>query len=300
MSMRKNGTLSRENLIGWIFLLPNLLGFILFKLVPIIGSLFLSFSTWNLISGLRGIHFIGIRNYANLLTDTWFIKSFENTIIFTFVSVPAAVFLGLILAMILNDRIYLRNVVRLGFYLPNIASIVAVAVVWEILFLDNFGPIDMFLHSVGIVHPPRWLTSTQWALPSIIIVSVWQVIGYNAIIFLAGLQTVPSMLYEVADMDGANGLTKFFKITIPMLSPTMFFVVVTSIIGSFQVFAQVNIMTQGGPGTATTVIVYDIYRTAFKFDQIGYANAMGWVLFILVFIFTAIQWRFSRRDSWVN
>lgn len=292
--------LSQENLIGWIFLLPNLLGFIAFKLVPIVGSLFLSFSTWNLISGLRGIHFIGIRNYANLLTDTWFIKSFENTIIFTFVSVPAAVFLGLVLAMILNDKIYLRNLVRLGFYLPNIASIVAVAVVWEVLFLDNFGPIDMFLHSVGFAHPPRWLTSTQWALPSIIIVTVWQVIGYNAIIFLAGLQTVPSMLYEVADMDGAHALTKFFKITIPMLSPTMFFVVVTSIIGSFQVFAQVNIMTQGGPGTATTVIVYDIYRTAFDFDQIGYANAMGWVLFILVFIFTAIQWKFSRRDSWVN
>jgi len=293
----KNLTASRENWAGWLFILPNLLGYLVFKLVPIIGSFILSFSKWNLISGIKGIHFVGLQNYVNLWSDEWFIRSLENTLIFTFVSVPLSVSLGLVLAIVLNNKIFLKNIVRLGFYIPNIASMVAISVVWEILYLDNFGPINLFLKSIGIAHPPGWLSSTHWALPSIIIMSVWQVIGYNAIIFLAGLQTVPTALYEVADIDGARPSTKFFHITIPMLSSTMFFVVVTSIIGSFQVFAQVNIMTQGGPGTATTVLVFYIYRTAFMFGQIGYANAIGWILFFLVFMFTAIQWKFSNRRT---
>jgi multiple sugar transport system permease protein len=290
----------RENLVAWLFLAPNLIGYIIFKLIPIVFSLVLSFSDWNLISGLGGIKFIGIKNFVNLWSDTVFLKALLNTIIFAAVSVPCSVFLALILAVILNDKIFFKGLVRLGFYLPNIASMVAISVVWSILYLPEYGPINMFLKSVGIAHPPGWLTSTHWALPSIMIMSIWQVLGYNAVILLAGLTGIPKSIYEAAEIDGANSIQKFFRITIPMLSPTLFFVTVISIIGSFQVFTQVNVMTQGGPGNSTSVLVYYIYQLAFQFNKIGYANAVGWVLFIMVFIVTMFQWKFAKKDSYIN
>ncbi|SFL01295.1 multiple sugar transport system permease protein [Paenibacillus sp. 1_12] len=290
----------QENIAGWLFLSLNLIGYVIFKLVPIIISLIFSFSDWNLVSGLKGIKFVGLKNYVNLWTDVIFIKSLVNTIVFAAITVPCSVFLALILAVILNDKIFFKSLVRLGFYLPNIASMVAISVVWSILYMPTFGPINMVLRAIGIENPPGWLSSSQWALPSIIIMSVWQAVGYNAIILLAGLQSVPGSLYESADIDGAGPLSKFFKITIPMLSPTLFFVTIISIIGSFQVFTQVNVMTQGGPGTSTSVLVYYIYKSAFMYNKIGYANAIGWVLFVMVFIFTALQWKFSNKDSHIN
>jgi multiple sugar transport system permease protein len=289
-----------ENIAGWLFLSLNLIGYFIFKLMPIIISLIFSFCDWNLVSGLKGIKFVGLKNYVNLWTDATFIKSLVNTIVFAAVTVPCSVFLALILAVILNDKIFFKSLVRLGFYLPNIASMVAISVVWSILYMPTFGPINMFLKAIGIENPPGWISSSQWALPSIIIMSIWQAVGYNAVILLAGLQSVPSVLYESAEIDGAGTLRKFFKITIPMLSPTLFFVTVISIIGSFQVFTQVNVMTQGGPGTSTSVLVYYIYKTAFTYNKIGYANAIGWVLFIMVFLFTALQWKFSNKDSHIN
>jgi multiple sugar transport system permease protein len=290
----------RENLAGWLFLAPNIIGYVLFKLFPIIFSLILSFCDWNLISGLKGIKFVGLRNFENLWTDMYFLKALVNTIVFAAVTVPVSIFLSLVLAVILNDKIFCKGLVRLSFYTPNVASTVAISVVWSVLYLPTFGPINMFLRSIGIENPPGWITSSHWALPSIIIMSIWQVIGYYAIILLAGLQSVPSNLYESAEIDGANGIRKFINITIPMLSPTLFFVTIIAIIDSFQVFTQVNVMTNGGPGNATTVLVHYIYKTAFIFNKIGYANAIGWVLFVLVFIFTALQWKFSRRDSHIN
>lgn len=286
-----------ENIAGWLFISLNLLGYIAFKLIPIIFSLYLSFCKWNLISGLSGIKFNGVKNYVSLISDSWFIHSVINTFIFAFVSVPVEIFLALLLAVVLNDKIFLKGFVRLCFFLPYICSMVAISVVWNILYMKDLGPINMFLRSIGITNPPGWLSSSHWALLSIIIMSVWQVIGYNSVILLAGLQGVDKALYEAADIDGANAVTKFFKITIPMLSSSLFFVTVTSIIGSFQVFTQVNIMTQGGPGTSTMVLVYYIYKTAFSYNNIGYANALGWALFVIVFIFTAIQWKFRNKES---
>ena len=287
----------RENMTGWLFLSFNLIGYIIFKLVPIIFSLYLSFCNWNMVSGLKGIKFAGLKNYIDLLTDNTFIKSLENTIIFALVSVPTSIFLALILAVIINDKIFGKNLVRLSFYIPNIVSMAAISIVWAVLYMPTFGPINTLLRSIGLTHPPAWLSSTKWALPSIIIMSIWQSVGYNAIILLAGLQGVPQTLYESADIDGANGFTKFFKVTLPMISPTMFFVLVISIMSSFQVFTPVNIMTQGGPGTSTTVLVYYIYKTAFTYSKIGYANAIGWILFLLVFGFTLLQWKFSNKES---
>ena len=287
----------RENIAGWLFISLNLLGYIAFKLLPILFSLFLSFCNWNLISGLSGITFTGIENYKALFSDNLFFVSLRNTVIFAFISVPVEIILALILAVILNDKIFAKSVVRLSFFIPYVSSMTAVSLIWNILYMKSFGPINMFLKSMGVANPPGWLTSSHWALASIIIMSVWQVFGYNSIILLAGLQGVDRTLYEAADMDGAGAFVKFRKITIPMLSSSLFFVAVTSIIGSFQVFTQVQIMTQGGPGSATTVLVYYIYQTAFWYNKIGYANALGWALFVIVFIFTAIQWKFSGKSD---
>jgi multiple sugar transport system permease protein len=290
----------QENLAGWLFLSANLIGYLLFRLLPILLSLFLSLSKWGLTSGLNGLVFVGLRNFKNLLHDSVFAISMENTLIFAFSVVPSVVLLALILAVIINDKIYAKSAVRLAFFLPYVSSMVAISVVWGMLYLDPFGPINTFLRHIGIAKPPGWLSSTKWALPAIIILSVWQMIGYNAVIILAGLQGIPASLYESADIDGANSFRKFLSITIPMLSPTLFFVIVVSIINSFQVFAPVNIMTQGGPGTATTVIVFYIYQTAFTYNEIGYASAEGWVLFIVVFAFTFLQWKLMPRDSYLS
>ena len=288
----------RENIAGWLFISLNLIGYIAFKLLPIILSLCLSFCKWNLISGLSGVKFTGLKNYMNLLTDDWFRASVINTFVFAFASVPISIFLALLLAVVLNDKIFMKSLVRLCFFLPYICSMVAISVVWNILYMKSFGPINQFLRAVGIANPPGWLSSSHWAMISIIIMSVWQVIGYNSIILLAGLQGIDRSLYESANIDGASGIAKFFKITIPMLSPSLFFVTVTSIIGSFQVFTQINIMTQGGPGTSTMVLVFYIYKTAFSYNNIGYANAIGWALFLIVFVFTALQWKFQSKDAY--
>jgi multiple sugar transport system permease protein len=290
----------RENIAGWLFLTPNLIGYIMFRLLPIVFSLILSFSKWNLISGLRGIQFTGLENYRNLIGDPTFHAAVKNTLIYVAAVVPSALILALILAVILNNLIFCKSAVRLFFFIPYIASVVSISIVWNILYLPSNGPINMFLRSIGITNPPGWLSSPQWALASIIFMSVWQVMGYYSIILLAGLQGIPGVLYEAADIDGAGGLTKFFRITIPMLSPTVFFVTVIAVINSFQVFTQINIMTDGGPGSSTVVLVQYIYQTAFLFNRIGYANTIGWALFVLVFAFTLLQFKFSNRNSYVN
>jgi multiple sugar transport system permease protein len=302
-SLKKSGIsrlVIQENIWGWVFLCANLIGYGLFKMLPILFSFVLSFCDWNLVSGLDGIKFVGLENYTSLFSDAWFIRSLINTLLFAVLNVPIAVCLSLILAVIINNMIFFKQVIRLFYYLPYISSVVAVSLIWGILYLPDFGPINEFLRSLGISNPPKWLSSPDWALISIVIMSVWQVLGYYAVLLLAGLQTIPDSLYESADIDGANFPQKFFKITLPMLAPTMFFVIVIAIINSFQVFTQVNVMTQGGPGMSTTVLVYYIYKSAFNYNKIGYANAIGWVLFLMVFAFTAIQWKFAKKDSYIN
>jgi multiple sugar transport system permease protein len=288
VSPRKTpGLLERnENLAGFAFLSLNLLGYILFKLVPILMALGLSFSRWNFISGIKGIRFIGLDNYRKLFSDPIFITSFRNTIIYAVALVPVSIFMALILGSLLDKYVFGKGPLRLAFYMPHISSMVAVSMIWMVLYLPSYGPINNFLRAVGIENPPRWLNASNTSLLSIIIVGVWQSLGYNIIIVLAGLQGIPPSLYESADIDGANVVRKFLSITIPSLSSTLFFLVMISFIRSFQVFTPVQVMTQGGPGDSSSVLVYYIYRTAFQNSDIGYATALSWVLFILVFVFT--------------
>jgi multiple sugar transport system permease protein len=271
-----------------LLLLPNIIGFLAFTLIPVIASFVLSFTTWDMLSPIK---WIGISNYTDLLHDPTFIKVFWNTIYFAGVSVPLGIVCSLLLAVALDQGANFKKFYRAAYFLPVVSSMVAVAVVWQFIYNPEYGLFNYFLSLLGI-KGPNWLTSTVWAMPAVIITSVWKNVGFNMLIFLAGLQGISNDYYEAAELDGANLRQKFFYITIPLLSPTTFFVTVMSFIGSFQVFDTVFLMTQGGPARSTSVIVHYLYENAFKYFNMGYASAMAYVLFFMVFLITMIQlWR---------
>ncbi|MDQ0338465.1 multiple sugar transport system permease protein [Caldalkalibacillus uzonensis] len=277
-----------------IFLLPNLAGFLFFIGIPIISSFVLSFTSWDLLSPPQ---FVGVDNYINLLRDPSFFNALTNTLLFIAGYLPTVMVLALIVALLLNRRLRFRVFFRAAYFVPVITSWVAVALIWKWMFNPSYGLVNYFLSLIGI-NGPAWLQDPSWAMPSIIITSVWKDIGFVMVIFLAGLQGIPENYYEAADIDGANGWQKFRYVTLPLLAPTTFFVLVISLINSFQVFDQVMIMTEGGPAGATTVMVQEIYNHAFRYFQMGYASALSWVLFALIFVVTFIQMRWQKR--WVD
>lgn len=280
---------------GLLFILPGFIGFILFVLLPVIISFILSFTKWNFLKGISSIKFVGLSNYINLFTDEWFLVSFKNNLIFTVVTIPILTCLGLIIAVVINKHIKLGGLIRLLLFIPYIASIVAVAAVWQMLLHPNFGPVNSFLRYLGFENVPGWLTSFEWSLPSIMLIYIWQQLGYFVIVFIAGLKTIPNDVYEAARIDGASELKMFFSITVPMVAPTTFFLVTMGIIGSFKVFDHIKILTNGGPGNSSSVMAFYIYRTAFEKFDIGYANTLAWALFVLVFVVTIIQYRLQKK-----
>lgn len=286
-----------EMLTGIGFILPSLLGFVVFTLIPVIISLFLSFTKWNFMEGWGAIKFTGLENYIRLFTDDWFIRSYLNNILFTVVTVPVLLALGMVIAVIINKFIYGGGVVRVMIFIPYIASVVAVCAVWMVLLQPSYGPINSFLRAIGIENPPMWLADFNWSLPSIMIIYVWQQVGYYSIVFIAGLKGISEDVYEAARVDGASSIRQFFNITIPLLSPTTFFLTIMGIIGSFKVFDQISVLTQGGPGNSSSVMAYYVYRTAFEYFDMGYANTLAWALFLLVFVVTLIQWKLQGRFS---
>jgi len=287
----------KQNLKGYAFIAPNYILMLIFLAFPVFFSFILAFSDWDLVSGLGNIKFIGFANFVKMLTDKWFLSSLFNNFYYTLTVVPASLFISLIIAVLINDYVYKKEIFRMIIFLPNISNIVAVSIVWALLYSD-YGPIVSFLRSIGVENPPVFLANRYWAMPAIIIMSIWLSIGYSALIYSAGLQSIPQDIYETSYIDGANWWQRFFKITVPMLSPTTFFLLITSIISSFKVFGQIQVMTDGGPMGATSVLVYYIYKTAFKFYKFGYASAMALVLFIIILVFTIIQWRGQKK--WVN
>ena len=287
----------RMNLIGWCFLLPSFIGFVLFRFLPIIASFLLSFTKWNLVSGFSGIEFVGLSNFTDLVTDDTFLVSLKNTFLYVIGSVPAIIVIAIVLAVIVNNKIYLKSLSRLMIYMPYIFSMVTVSMVWLSLYSPNYGPINNFLRRLGIENPPGWVTSSKSSLAALVIIGVWSMVGYYMVIFMAGLQNIPASYYEAAEIDGAGSIYQFFKITLPMLSPTTFYVMITCIINSFQVFTAVKIMTEGGPGTSSMVTVYYVYNLAVKYNKIGYACAVSMVLFVLVFLITIFQ--FKMQKKWV-
>lgn len=287
----------KTNLYGYLFIAPNLLGFLGLLAIPVLFSLVISFCKWDFTTGLSGIRFNFGKNFIDIWSDSWFVHSLMNNIYFTLGSVPLALFAALILSAIIDKYVINRTIVKLMFFMPYLSNIVAVSIVW-VMMLSDAGPVTVLARALGIDNPPKWLGDTNWAMPSIIIMSIWLNIGYLVIIYTAALQSIPEDLYEAAEIDGANEFQKFFKITIPALSPTTFFLLITSVINSFKVFGQVNVMTRGGPGDATSVLVFYIYTSAFRFFSMGYAAAMSWVMFLILFVITIIQWQGQKK--WVS
>jgi len=287
----------RKNTIdAWLFLLPNFIGFLVFTVFAIGFSLWISMHRWDLFSSPT---FIGLGNFVRLLTDDRdFKRALLNTLYFAVGIVPLGTAASLCLALLVNRGLKGMTFFRTVMYLPSVSSTIAVGIVWIWLLDPQFGVVNYALRSIGLASPPNWLGSVLWAKPALILMHIWQYAGYYMIIFLAGLQGVPEQLYEAAVLDGASSWQKFWRITLPLLSPTTFFVIVMKMIGVFNIFEQPFIMTGGGPSGSTETIVYYIYSNAFEWFNMGYASAVAWVLFILVFGVTLIQFKYQGR--WVN
>ncbi|HRF47737.1 MAG TPA: sugar ABC transporter permease [Anaerolineales bacterium] len=281
---------------GWVllFLLPSLSGLAVFSLTPILASLGLTLFDWDLLTPPR---FIGLDNFSELFTSDDFWAALGHTLYFIAGYIPLVLVLALGLALILNQKLRGIMLYRAAFYLPVVSAWVAVALLWKWIFNPKFGLVNYLLGLIGIAGP-GWLFDPNWAMPAIILTSVWKDIGFVMVMFLAGLQGIPADYYEAAAIDGADRWQSFWSITRPLLAPTTFFALIISLINSFQVFDQVWIMSGGGPAGATTVLVEQIVKNAFSYSRMGYASALSWVLFLLVFAATAVQMRLQQ--TWVS
>ena len=286
----------REAFVGYLFILPTYIGFTIFILYPLIESVRISFQEFSL---LRGSTYIGFDNYVQMFADSRLRIAYINTIIFTLFAVFFNAGIGLILAVMLNRRlpVLMRNLYRSIFFFPVLIAHTYIAVIWRFLYQQDTGVINYYLGLFG-VEPIPWLSNVHWAMAAIIILDVWKNTGFAMLVFLAGLQSIPNEYYEAAQLDGANERQLFFRITIPLLSPTIFFILVIFMIGALQVFDTIIVLTQGGPGDATRSVVLYVYEIAFRTFNMGYAAAVSMTLFAIILALTALQFWISRR--WVH
>ena len=290
---QRNLNKRHETILGWLMVSPWLIGFICFSALPMFASLIISFTEWDMLSKPE---WVGFENYKTLFfEDPLALHSLNITILFTIVSIPLNIVFGLALAMLLNTSIRGLAIFRTIYYLPAILSGVAVALMWRWIFSTEFGLLNALLSMIGI-EGPAWLTDRIWVLPSFVIMRLWSV-GGGMIIYLAGLQSIPSNLYEAANIDGANWWHRTRFITLPMLSPTIFFQLIVGFIFSMQIFTEAFIMTNGGPADASLFYLLYLYRTAFQYFDMGYASALAWVLFVVILVLTIIL--FKTGKSWV-
>jgi multiple sugar transport system permease protein len=286
------------------FLLPSLLGLIIFNIIPIFTSLLISFTNWNGLSNLSEVfeqfgkeYYIGLSNYKEILASSEFWRVLGNTAYFIILYLPLILITSMAAGAILNSKIKGISFFRVLYYIPVLTSWVAGALIWKWVLSPEYGAINEILRIFNI-EGPKWLQSETWAMPSIVLASIWKDVGYFGLIFLGGLQGINPAYYEASEIDGANWWQKFTKITLPLLSPVTFFVIIISIINSFQLFPQVMVMTKdAGPNGATQVFVERIYKYAFQYNKMGFASAYSWILFIIIFIFTNIQMKL--QDRWV-
>ncbi len=278
------------------FIAPGFIGFLVFTLGPVLISLFLSFCDWHYTQGLDAIKFVGLDNFTKLFSDDWFKASYLNNIIFTGVTIPVLIILGLILANFLNRHTVGGKKAMVMYFIPYICSVVAISVVWQVL-LSSRGPINQTLQALGVENPPTWLADTRFALAAIMVIYIWQNVGYYAVVYMSGLKSISDDVYEAASIDGAGPVRQFLSITVPLVSPTTFFLVTMGIIGSFKIFDHISVLTEGGPGNATSVMAFYIYRKAFQEYDMGYSSALAWALFALIFIVTLVQNRSQKSFS---
>lgn len=273
------------------FILPAFLGTFVFIIIPVIMSFGLGFVDWDLISPPK---FAGISNYTQLLADPLFYKVLWNTFYYAFATAFFSIVIPLALAYCLDLKIKGSELYKTAYFLPYVTPMIVIAIVWSWIFDPNYGILNWAL---GLGDSVKWLYDEKFAMPALIIVSVWKNIGYNMIIFLAGLQAVPPAIYEAGELDSATGYKRFWYLTLPMLTPTLFFVSIMTVISSFQVFDLVYLMTGGGPENSTMIMVYWLFKQAFEYFNIGKASAIAYILFIIILVLTFIQWK--TRKKWV-
>ncbi|MBO6273241.1 sugar ABC transporter permease [bacterium] len=281
-NQKRNNTLT-----AWMFILPAVLGTFIFIIVPVVCSFSLSFTDWDL---LNDIKFVGLDNYKNILTDGLFWKMLGNTFVYAISVSVFGVIIPLILASMLNNKIRGSEFYKTAYFIPFITPMIVIALVWQWIFDPNIGGINTLLN----LHV-NWLYDKAFAMPVLIVVSVWKLIGYNMIIFLSGFASINQELLEASKIDGANSFNTFRHITIPLLSSTIFFVIVITSISSFQVFDLIYMMTEGGPENSTMVLVYSIYKYAFEYFDVGRASAIAYVLFAIIFILVLCQWKLRKK-----
>jgi multiple sugar transport system permease protein len=291
--MTKN---TRNTLTAVAFLLPNITGFMIFSALPVVASLFISFFDWPVLGDIK---FIGFENYRRLLLDDpIFWKVFFNTVYYSVGYVSLNIIIAMSIALWLTSRnAIFRGLFRAVFFIPVVTPLVAIAMIWRWLYNPDFGLINQFL-SIFKVPSIQWLGTVEWAMPAIIIMSVWQGFGYNMVIFIAGIEGIPRTLIEASIIDGASAWRRFWGIRLPLLSPSLFFATVMTVITSFQVFDQTFIMTAGGPYNATSTMVLYLYYTGFQYYRLGQASAIAWILFATIFLITLVQMRYQKE--WVH
>ena len=289
------------------FLLPSMVGFTLFSILPMITQLFISVTDWDGLSeltlfsdfgGFMQQFFVGLQNYVEIFTSKELYQVLGNTLWFIVLYIPLMLVAAMVVALVLNSKIRGVGFLRVVYYIPVITSWVAGALIWKWALSPQYGIINSLLGLVGI-DGPNWLQSPQWAIPAIVLASVWKDMGYFGLMLMAGLQGINRQYYEAAAIDGAGKVKQFFRITLPLLTPTLFFIMIISLISSFQLFPQIMIMTpDGGPGGATMMLVERIYKYGFRYYEMGYASAYSWILFAILLVLTGIQMKLQKK--WVN
>ena len=287
----------RENLTGWLFVAPMLIAFLIFIAFPFLASIGLAFTEWNFIGGWERLKWVGMKNFLKLIDDYRFIQAIQNTFVYAITTVPTSILLALGLANLLNNRVFFKKILRMAFFIPYISNTVALAAVFKFLF-NREGIINRALHSAFGTEAIDWITDPSFNKVPIILLVIWTALGYELVIYMAALQDVPRDLYEAADIDGASGWTKFWKITFPMISPTTFYLSIVRFISVFKLFSAVNIITMGTTQASNTSIVQGIYSSAFGSYEFGYASAQATVLFVLILLITLFQ--FWAQKKWVN
>ena len=287
-----------ENLSGYLMIAPNLLGFLVFTLFGIVFSFVMAFTDWNLLKGYDQANFVGLKNFKDMFGDVYLKACLINNAKLLLI-VPIGLFIAAVIANILNKAVYGKRGARALYFLPYVTNIVAVATVWRALFHKSKGPINVLLLILGISEEalPGWLSSSDWALPAVAVVLLWKDLGYNILMYSSALQHIPKELYEAAEMDGAGPVRKFFSVTLPQLKPMTFMLTILGIISSLQMWSFVQIITKGGPGTATYTLGLYIYRSAFQTYRTGYACALAWLLCAIVMVFTIFRWRVENKYS---
>ncbi len=296
LDVRKTLFRMRREWSAYLFLAPGVIVFSVFTVAALVFAVYLTFHEWNILQPQKP--FIGLQNYRDMLHDEHYRRSIINTLYFTGGSVPLTMLGGLVVALLLNQPIRFRGLFRTMYYLPVVTPFVVAAILWKWLYNSSYGLFDYYLLKAHLIDQPLlWLADKDLAMPSVILMSVWSGVGFSMVVYLAGLQSIPGELYEAAKVDGAGAFNRLRYITVPMLRPTTLFLLVVGIIGSFQIFTQVFIMTNGGPAERTTTMVFFIYEAAFKFYDMGYASTLAFGLFALLFLVTLLQLRLYRKGE---